>query len=205
MNTYIALLRGIGGKNTLPVKGLVGLLEGMALSKVRTYIQSGNAIFQSGRMGASELSVRITAAIDNLYGFALHVIVLTPDELGKAVMSNSYPKAESEPKTLHLTFLASVPKNPDFITLNNIKRDSERFILKGKIFYLHAPEGVGRSKLFTRIEKSLGVSGTARNWRSVLQNQSNSGTDSVTMPTMRSSRPFCLRFAAMGRTGGLGS
>lgn len=52
MNTYIALLRGIGGKHTLPMKGLVELLEGMALSKVRTYIQSGNAIFQSERIGA---------------------------------------------------------------------------------------------------------------------------------------------------------
>ena len=92
---------------------------------------------------------------------------MTPDELGKAVMSNPYPKAESEPKTLHLIFLASVPKNPDLTTLNNIKRDSERFTLTGKIFYLHAPEGVGKLKLFARIEKSLGVSGTARNWRSV--------------------------------------
>jgi uncharacterized protein (DUF1697 family) len=167
VNTYIALVRGIGGKNTLPMRAFVQLLEEMGLGNVRTYIQSGNAIFQSRTMGASTLSDRIKTAIAKSYGFAPHVIILTPDELGHAVALNPYPKAESEPNTLHLTFLASVPKNPDLITLKHIKRASERFTLKGKVFYLHAPEGVGRSKLFARIEKSLGVSGTARNWRSV--------------------------------------
>ena len=167
MNTYIALLRGIGGRNTLPMKGLVELLEGMGLKSVWTYIQSGNAIFQSGEMGKSELSEGIRTAIENRYGFAPHVIILTPDELRGAVASNPYREAESEPKTLHLTFLASTPEDPDLIGLERIRKDSEQFTLKGKVFYFHAPEGVGRSKLFARIEKSLGVVGTARNWRTV--------------------------------------
>lgn len=171
MNTYIALLRGIGGKNTLPMKGLVQLLEGMGLSNVRTYIQSGNAVFQSEEMGPQELSESIKVGIENAYGFAPHVIILTTDELGEAVASNPYPEAESEPKTLHLTFLASVPQSPDLVSLERIRKDSERFTLKGKVFYFHAPEGVGRSKLFARIEKSLGVPGTARNWRSVCKIQ----------------------------------
>jgi uncharacterized protein (DUF1697 family) len=84
-----------------------------------------------------------------------------------AVTSNPYPDAESQPKTLHLTFLASVPRSPDLTTLNRLRRANERFTLEGKVFYLHAPDGVGKSKLFARIEKSLGVPGTARNWRSV--------------------------------------
>lgn len=171
MNTYIALLRGLGGKNTLPMKGLVQLLGGMGLNNVRTYIQSGNAVFRSEEMGPPELSERIKAEIENTYGFAPHVIVLTPDELDEAVASNPYPEAESDPKTLHLTFLASAPGSPDLASLERIRKDSERFTLKGKVFYFHAPEGVGRSKLFARIEKSLGVPGTARNWRSVCKIQ----------------------------------
>jgi uncharacterized protein (DUF1697 family) len=167
MNTYIALLRGLGGKNTLPMKGLVELMEGMGLRNVRTYIQSGNAIFQSEGMGPSELSEGIRTAIENRYGFAPHVIILTPDELRGAVASNPYREAESEPKTLHLTFLASTPEDPDLISLERIRKDSEQFTLKGRVFYFHAPEGVGRSRLFARIEKSLGVVGTARNWRTV--------------------------------------
>jgi uncharacterized protein (DUF1697 family) len=167
MNTYIALLRGIGGKNTLPMKGLVELMEGMGLRNVRTYIQSGNAIFQSERMGPSELSEGIRTAIENRYGFAPQVIVLTPDELSEAVASNPFREAESAPKTLHLTFLASTPKNPDLIGLERIRKANEQFTLKGKVFYFHAPDGVGKSRLFARIEKLLGAVGTARNWRSV--------------------------------------
>lgn len=167
MNTYIALLRAIGGKYTFPMKELVSLLEGIGFSQVRTYIQSGNAVFQSGTTEPSTLSGKIQSTIQKSYGFAPQVIILKPDELGEAIASNPYREAESEPTTLHLTFLASVPKNPDLTGLERLRADSERFSLKGRVFYFHAPNGVGRSKLFARVEKSLGVSGTARNWRTV--------------------------------------
>lgn len=167
MNTYIALLRAIGGKYTFPMKELVSLLEGIGLSQVRTYIQSGNAIFQSAAGDRSELSERIKSLIHNAYGFAPQVLILTPEELGEAIASNPYPEAESAPATLHLTFLASVPEHLDLAGLERLRAGSERFSLRGKVFYLHAPDGVGRSKLFARIEKALGVWGTARNWRTV--------------------------------------
>ena len=89
----------------------------------------------------------------------------TLDELQKAVAANPYPEADADPKSLHLTFLTRAPKAPDLTTLDAIRKDSERFALNGKVFYFHAPEGVARSKAFSRIEKSLGVAGTARNWR----------------------------------------
>jgi uncharacterized protein (DUF1697 family) len=51
--------------------------------------------------------------------------------------------------------------------LENVKKDSEQFRLIDKIFYLYAPEGIGRSKLAMKVEKTLGVTATARNWRTV--------------------------------------
>ena len=45
--------------------------------------------------------------------------------------------------------------------------ENEFFALKGDLFYMHAPEGIGRSKLFARFEKELGVEATTRNWRSI--------------------------------------
>ncbi len=49
MKTYIALFRGInvGGKNTLPMRELVAVLEDLGARNVKTYIQSGNAVFVS--------------------------------------------------------------------------------------------------------------------------------------------------------------
>ena len=84
-----------------------------------------------------------------------------------AMVSNPFPQAESNPKTLHLYFLADLPEAPDLEALDALKRDTERYTLAGKLFYLYAPEGIGRSKLAARVEKSLGVAATARNWRSV--------------------------------------
>jgi uncharacterized protein (DUF1697 family) len=48
MKTTIALFHGInvGGKNILPMKDLTILLEKLGCSQVRTYIQSGNVVFQ---------------------------------------------------------------------------------------------------------------------------------------------------------------
>ncbi len=168
-DTYIALLRAInvGGANSLPMSDFVRLLRGMGLKNVRTYIQSGNAVFRATGTDAARLSEEIKARIKRSHGFSTDVIVLTLAELGSAVASNPYPEADSDPKALHLTFLASAPSTPDLATLESIRKDSERFTLKGRVFYFYAPEGVGRSKLFARLERPLGVVGTARNWRTV--------------------------------------
>jgi uncharacterized protein (DUF1697 family) len=166
-NTYIALLRAVnaGGANSLPMKGFVQLLENMGLTNIKTYIQSGNAVFHAEDADAAELPAKIKAEITRSYGFASEVILLRLDELESAVASNPYPEADVDPKSLHLIFLASVPKTPDLTTIERVRKDSERVTLKGRVLYFHASEGVGRSRLFAQMERLLGVVGTARNWR----------------------------------------
>jgi uncharacterized protein (DUF1697 family) len=66
-------------------------------------------------------------------------------------------------------FLGSKPHNPAHQRIEEMKSGSERYALVGKVFYLYAPDGIGRSKLAAGIEKALGVSVTARNWRSVIK------------------------------------
>jgi uncharacterized protein (DUF1697 family) len=169
MKTYVALFRGInvGGNNVLPMKDLVALLENIGSQNVTTYIQSGNAVLQNREEDASLLSSKIRAAIKKSHGFEPQVLLLEPKEIERAVESNPFPEAESEPKTLHVHFLASRPKNPDLGALDSIKSDRERFALRDRFFYLHAPDGIGRSKLAANAEKLLGVALTGRNWRTV--------------------------------------
>ena len=169
MKTYIALFRGInvGGNNVLPMKELVARLESIGAQNVKTYIQSGNAVFQSQETNASLLSNKISAAIKKSHGFEPQVFLLKLEDMEKVVDANPFPEAESEPKTLHVHFLASMPKNPDLGALESIKSGRERFALKDGVFYLHAPDGIGRSKLASNAEKLLGVSMTGRNWRTV--------------------------------------
>jgi uncharacterized protein (DUF1697 family) len=169
MKSFIALFRGInvGGTNVLPMKDLVALLENIGSQNVKTYIQSGNAVFQNKEENASLLSNKIRETIKKNYGFEPQVLLLTPEEIESAIGSNPFPEAESEPKTLHVHFLASMPNNPDLGTLESIKGDHERFALKDRVLYLHAPDGIGRSKLAANAERLLGVAATSRNWRTV--------------------------------------
>jgi uncharacterized protein (DUF1697 family) len=166
-STYIALLRAVnvGGVASLPTKDLVELLGKLRLANVRTYIQSGNAVFQASRKDAARLPAKIRAAVSRKLGFAPEVIVLRLDDLESAIAGNPYREAASAPNSLHLTFLASAPRAPDLAALEKLRKSNERFALKGKVFYLHAPDGVGKSKLAARIERALGVAGTARSWR----------------------------------------
>ena len=168
MKTWIALLRGIGlGRNKLLTKELVQILGSLRLEDVKTYIQTGNAVFRTRGGRPARLAEQITDAVAAANGFAPLTIVLTVDELRAAVADNPFAEAEALPQTLHLTFLASAPRKPDLEALERVRKSNERFELRGSVFYLHAPDGIGRSKLAERIEKALGVQGTARNWRSV--------------------------------------
>lgn len=169
MNTYIALLRGInvGRKNSLPMKELLALLEDIGARKVRTYIQSGNAVFQSAEENPSQLSKRLAAAIKKRHDYEPYVLIIGLDAIKRAMAENPFPEAEAYPSSLHLGFLASTPKSPDLEKLATLKKESEQFHLSDNVFYLYAPEGVGRSKLAASTEKLLGVPMTDRNWRTV--------------------------------------
>ena len=169
MTTYIALVRGInvGGKNLLPMRDLVSNLETLGAEQVRTYIQSGNAVFRHDSRSPTKLAKTIGAAIRGSHGFEPRVLVLHVHDLERAIAANPFPEAEDEPKSLHLFFLASVPQAPDLEALQEIAGPDERFRLVGRVFYLHAPHGIGRSKLAARAEKALGVRATGRNWRTI--------------------------------------
>jgi uncharacterized protein (DUF1697 family) len=149
------------------MKELVAILEDIGAQSVRTYIQSGNAVFQSVETNLVQLSKRLSAEINKRHGFEPCVIILTLDALKSAMANNPFPEAENDPGSLHLGFLAAQPMTPDMEKLNKIKTESEQFHLSNDIFYLHAPEGVGRSKLAASAEKLIGVPMTDRNWRTV--------------------------------------
>jgi uncharacterized protein (DUF1697 family) len=167
--TWIAFLRGInvGGNGSLPMKELVSLLADNGCKNVRTYIQSGNAVFEATKAQATRLPKDIGAAVLKKRGFEPRMLVLSLAELEAAASANPYPKATAEPKFLHVFFLSEKPAAPDIEAMNRVKAAHEHFTLSGKHFYLHTPKGFGTSKLAARTERLLGVDATARNWRTV--------------------------------------
>jgi uncharacterized protein (DUF1697 family) len=165
---YIALLRGINvvGANSLPMKDLVAILESLDCCQVRTYIQSGNAVFQCKERSAAKLARGISTGILKRRGFEPVTMLLTKKVLGQAMEGNPFPDVE-DPTRLGVGVLATVPKNPNLAGLEALRMKNERFAIVGRCFYLHAPDGFGKSKLTSRAEKFLGVAMTMRNWRTV--------------------------------------
>jgi uncharacterized protein (DUF1697 family) len=169
MSLRIAFFRGInvGGRNLLPMADLRAILESLGSSDVATYIQSGNVVFSHKARNDPALSRRICAAIEAQFGFLPGLMLLSASELQRAAAANPFPDAIANPKTLHLWFLAAEPAQPDLDGLEALAADSEAFSLGDGVFYLHAPDGIGRSRLAQRVERLLGVPATARNWRTI--------------------------------------
>jgi uncharacterized protein (DUF1697 family) len=147
------------------MKELRALLEALDLHNVKTYIQSGNVVFQSQEQDLPQLSSKIGVAINERFGFHPAVHLLRVGEFRGAIEANPFPEAQDEPKSLHLFFLETKPQNPNFAILEEHKTDNERYALIDRVFYLHAPDGIGRSKLAEKLGKAINVQMTARNWR----------------------------------------
>jgi uncharacterized protein (DUF1697 family) len=165
--TWIALLRGINiaGKNKVPMKELAAALERAGFRSVRTYIQSGNVIFQSAAGTARSLARRMSQLILEKFGFSPQVMVISRQELERAIRGNPFPGAHQNHKLLHLFFLSETPTKPDLQSLSKLDAGREAFALKGGVFYLYTPDGFADSVLRSRIERCLGVHATGRNWR----------------------------------------
>jgi uncharacterized protein (DUF1697 family) len=148
----------------LPMKDLATLLGALGLEDVRTYIQSGNVVF-SASGSATSLTGRIGAAVERRCGFRPQLLLLSAAELGRALAANPFPEAAAQPQLLHLWFLTARPGKGAETALAELAAGGERFVLHGKVLYLHAPKGIGSSKLAARVERTLGVRATARNWR----------------------------------------
>lgn len=113
MKTWFALFRGInvGGNNKLPMKELVSVLESLGLKNIRTWIQSGNVVFD-GKGESVALAAKMSAAIKKSHGFEPRVLLLDAARLEQAISANPFPEGEAEGNTLHSIFSNLSRPNP---------------------------------------------------------------------------------------------
>lgn len=171
MNTWVALLRGInvGGNNILPMKDLRTLLEAQEFEDVKTYIQSGNVVFRSGSDDGAALASHIENVIEQKFSFRPPVLLLSADTLNAAIEANPFP--DGEPKTVQFCFLFEPAPGTDLEALKELSVPSEQFQLTDTVFYLHAPDGIGRSKLVAKMAQHIPAEMTVRNLRTALKLQ----------------------------------
>ncbi len=171
MNTWVALLRGVnvGGNNILPMQDLRTLLKAQGFEGVKTYIQSGNVVFRSGSDDGGALTNQIEDAIEQKFGFRPSVLMLRAGALTAAIESNPFP--DGEPKTVQFCFLFQPAPGTDLEALKELSIPSEQFELTDAVFYLHAPDGIGRSKLVAKMAQHIPTEMTVRNLRTALKLQ----------------------------------
>jgi uncharacterized protein (DUF1697 family) len=166
----IVFLRGlnVGRSRRIGMDAVRAALEEAGFREVRTYLQSGNAVaLPPPGPDHHALAASIETRLTRVVGSDVGVLVLTPVELAACIAANPFPDAASEPRTLHAFFLNDRPSEDAVRRLADLARDGERVAVSGRVLYLHAPAGIGRSRLAGNVERSLGVAATARNWRTV--------------------------------------
>ena len=108
---YIALLRGINvGKKQVKMDRLKAIFEEMGFAAARTYIQTGNVLFDAPERDAAALRGRIEEGLQAALGFSVEVILLTRGELEHTLMANPFAgRALTENERVYVTFLAGEP------------------------------------------------------------------------------------------------
>ena len=171
MMTYIAMLRGInvGRGKMVKMERLRTLFAGLGFGEVKTYVQSGNVVFQSERKSPAELTRTIEAKIQRDFGFAVPVLVKTSKELARIVHKNPLLRVKGiDVSKLHVTFLSDAPPKTATKVLEDLATTRERFRILNREIYLYCPDGYGNSKLTNNtIEKKFSLVATTRNWRTV--------------------------------------
>jgi uncharacterized protein (DUF1697 family) len=168
-HTYISLLRGINisGQKIIKIDELKKLYESCGFRNVKSYIQSGNIIFEFPSDSPEKLVKIIEKTIKDTFSFDVTVIMRTPDEFEKITQINPFAKTKPVER-LYVTFLSDTINERKTDLLNNYKSGDEDFRLIGKELYLYYPNGYGKTKLTNNIiEAKLGVKATTRNWNTV--------------------------------------
>jgi len=166
--TYISILRGINvsGQKKIKMEELKKLYESLGVQHVRTYIQSGNVIFESQNEDTVKHENNIKDAIKESFGFDVPILIKRKDEIENVIQNN--PFADKDLSSVHVTFLSDFPDTLPLDDINHIKDVSEEFLIKGKEIYLYCPNGYGKSRLINNLfERKLKVSATTRNWKTV--------------------------------------
>ena len=171
MPTYISLIRGInvGGHKTVKMDQLRKAVEAVGFEKVRTYVQSGNLVFQGSKQSAASVSKKIESVILKKFGHEASVITKTPEELKAAIEENPFLQNRAiTAERLYLTFLSGCPEAANVKRLDAVSSGDDEYRWLDDVIYFHLPNGAGNSKLATApLEKWCSLRATTRNWRTV--------------------------------------
>ncbi len=174
---YVALLRGInvGGNTMINMAELRRVFEGLGFQNVASYINSGNLAFdvilaESDRSDDPEAKVtgQIEHAIEANFGRAVPVMVREQSLFPQLIARNPFEGKYESHKEIHVLFLKEPLTPGQIIRIEELRSPGEKFVPADREVFVHLPIGVANSSLGkSQFERKLGITSTARNWRTV--------------------------------------
>lgn len=168
MTIYIAFLRGInvGGQKIIKMEKLKDIFESLQFQNVKTYIQSGNVIFESTEEG-SDVLCKIETGLESVLGYKVTSILRTADELEEVIRQNPFSESGDFEKQ-YVTFLHREPNVEAADRLMSYKNDVDDFCVINREVFLLCGKGYGKTKLSNHfLESKLDVLATTRNWKTI--------------------------------------
>jgi uncharacterized protein (DUF1697 family) len=172
MKKYISLLRGINvsGQKKVKMADLKTLYESLGFTNVKTYIQSGNVIFESSISDVVKLKRNIEQKIERTFRFSVSVIIRSIEEFERIIRHNPFLDRESagDATKFLVTFLSDQPEETMAKKVQQFAKEPESLVVRGKEIYLYCPDGYGKTKLSNSfLERKLKATATTRNWKTV--------------------------------------
>ncbi|MEV0593881.1 DUF1697 domain-containing protein [Nonomuraea cavernae] len=169
MSRQVALLRGVnvGGRNMVSMAKLRELLEGLGFEDVKTHLQSGNVVYTSGK-SPEKAAAEIEAALARDLGVNVPVLARTGTRLGEILKADPLGDVADDHALYLVTFLSGKPESKPIKELDPDAFKPDVFKQVGEEIYVWCPNGVRNTKLsYSFWEKKLGLTATARNWKTV--------------------------------------
>jgi uncharacterized protein (DUF1697 family) len=171
MKRFVAFLRGINvsGQRKVPMADLQNLLGNAGFQNVKTYIQSGNIVFESDIINPDEIAKLIQNSIHDKFGFEVPVLVKNAEELRSIIDANPYNKLEElEQKRLYFVLFLEVPNSKLVDAFKKEIYPNEEYTILKDCLYLKCNKGYGNAKLNNNlIERKLKIIATTRNYRTM--------------------------------------
>jgi uncharacterized protein (DUF1697 family) len=169
----IALLRGVMpiGKNRVPMAELRALLSDLGFEGVRTYIASGNAVFRSEELTGAKLEALLEREIAKRIGPSIEVMVRNAVAWDGLIAANPFPEdAAQRPNKLLVTVLKSTPNKEGIDAFEALMEPPDKCRVIDDVAWIVFTAANSLSKLTpAAYRRTLGVSGTGRNWNTVLK------------------------------------
>lgn len=160
MTAYVALLRAVNvaGTGKLPMAELKAIGEACGFERVRTFIASGNLLFDSDE-GEADVQKMIEERLEAFFGKRVPVFVRTVAEMAEIAAKN--PFDDDKPSRVMAHFIGDESTQVMLDEARDVQ--GERMALGPRMIYVSYGEGIGKTKLKLPAVKH----GTARNLNSV--------------------------------------